>query len=70
MPVQGATLQNVIYRLIITPATTQRLSNNNYSTQVDPNSGVIRNQAGNHRDHRTVHHHVQKPGRELDLGKY
>jgi hypothetical protein len=70
MPVQGATPQNVIHRLIITPATTQRLSNNIYSTQVGSNSGVIRNQAGNHRDHRMVHHHVQKPGREPDPGKY
>jgi hypothetical protein len=45
MPVQGATPQNMIHRLIITPATTQRLSNNIYSTQVGPNLGVIRNQA-------------------------
>jgi hypothetical protein len=41
MPVQGTTPQNVIHRLIITPATTQRLSNNIYSTQVGLNSGVI-----------------------------
>jgi hypothetical protein len=56
MPVQEATLQNVMHRLIITPATTQRLSNNIHSTQVGPNSGVIKNQTGNHRrgspDHR------------------
>jgi hypothetical protein len=58
------------YALIITPATTQRLSNNLNSTQVGPNSGVIKNQAGSHRDHWTVHHHVQKPGRELDSGKF
>jgi hypothetical protein len=59
MPVQGATPQNVIHCLIITPATTQRLSNNIYSTQVGPNSG--RNQVGNHRDHLTGHHHAPRP---------
>jgi hypothetical protein len=63
-------LHNVIHRLIITPATTQCLSNNIYSNQVGPNSGVIRNQTGNHRDHRTVRFHVQKPGREPVSGKY
>jgi beta-mannanase len=66
MPVQGA--QNVIHRLIITSATTQRLSNNIYSTQVGPNSGVIRNQAGNHRDHRTVRHDVQNQGESRTRG--
>jgi hypothetical protein len=70
MPVQRATPQNVIHHLIITPVTTQRLSNNIYSTQVGPNSGVIRNQAENHRDHRTIRHHAQKPGRELVSWKY
>jgi hypothetical protein len=70
MRVQGATPQNVIHRIIITSATTQRLSNNISSTQVDPNSGVIRNQTRNHCDHRTVHHHVQKPWRDPDPGKY